>query len=215
MAKQTTIKAEPRARTGSGRLNQMRREGWLPSVYYGRGVENKNIKIDAREFSDVINHSESENIVVTLDIAGDGPHLAFLKTVQHDAITGAALHADFLAIDEKSTITAPVPVHVKGEAPGVKSGGVMEQYVHSIEVTCLPKDLPEFIDVDVSDLKLGDSLHLGDVKLPKNVEATHPAEVVVVHIGKAGPTPEQIEQMDAIAPEVSAEAAEDGKKEEA
>jgi large subunit ribosomal protein L25 len=186
MAKKTPLKAAPRARTGSGRLNQMRREGWLPSVIYGRGTENMNLKVDAKTFAEVIAHSSSENIVVNLDIEGSGARLAFLQSIQHDPLTGAPLHADFLAIDEKTAITAHIPAHLNGEAPGVKAGGVIEQYVHAIEITCLPNDLPETIEIDISGLQLGDSLHLGDIKYPAGVTPTHASEVVVVHIGRAG-----------------------------
>jgi len=186
MSKKTSLKAAPRARTGSGRLNQMRREGWLPSVIYGRGVDNKNLKVDARTFNDVIAHSSSENILINLDIEGEGTRLAFLQAIQHDALTGAALHADFLAIDNQTEITAHIPAHLNGEAPGIKAGGVIEQYVHAIEITCLPDDLPETIEVDISGLGLGDSLHLGDIKYPKGVRHTQAADVVVVHIGRSG-----------------------------
>lgn len=184
MAQQTTIKAEPRLRTGSGRLNQMRREGWLPSVIYGRGVENKNLKVDAKTFKEVIAHSSSDNIVVNLEIAGEGSKLAFLQSIQHDPITGVALHADFLAIDQNTAITAHVPIHLNGESAGAKAGGVIEQYVHVLEIHCLPADLPESIEVDITALNVGDSLHIGDLKLPKGVTATHGTDVVVIHIGK-------------------------------
>lgn len=186
MAKKTSIKAETRERTGSGRLNQMRREGWLPSVIYGRGTENKNLMVDAKSFDDILAHSTSENIVVNLEITGEGTRLAFLQAVQHDPLSGAVLHVDFRAIDEKTAITAHIPAHLNGEAPGVKSGGVVEQYVHAIEITCLPNDLPETIEIDISGLQLGDSLHLGDIKYPQGVRPTHAADVVVVHIGRAG-----------------------------
>jgi large subunit ribosomal protein L25 len=186
MAKKTTLKAAPRARTGSGVLKQMRREGWLPSVIYGRGTENKNLKVDAKTFAEVIAHSSSENIVVTLEIEGEGTRLAFLQAIQHDSLTGAALHADFLAIDSKTEITAHIPAHPVGEAPGVKTGGVIEQYIHALEITCLPDQLPESIDIDISRLELGDSLHIGDVKYPDGVRPTQPAEVVIIHIGRAG-----------------------------
>lgn len=186
MAKKTLLKAATRARTGSGRLNQMRREGWLPSVIYGRGTENTNLKVDAKAFAEVISHSSSENIIVNLEIEGQQARLAFLQAIQHDPISGAAVHADFLAIDEKTEITAHIPAHLNGESPGVKLGGVIEQYIHAIEITCLPDDLPETIEVDISGLALGDSLHLGDIKYPKGVRPTHAAEVVVVHIGKPG-----------------------------
>ena len=186
MAKKTSLKAAPRARTGSGRLNQMRREGWLPSVIYGRGTDNKNLKVDAKSFAELIAHSSSENIVVNLEIEGEGTRLAFLQAIQHDPLSGHALHADFLAIDDKTEITAHIPAHLVGEAPGVKAGGVIEQYVHSIEITCLPDDLPEAIDIDISGLELGDSLHVGEVSYPKGVKPTHAADVVIVHIGRAG-----------------------------
>jgi len=186
MAKKTTLKAASRARTGSGRLNQMRREGWLPSVIYGRGAENQNLKVDAKTFNEVIARSSSENIIVNLEIDGAGTRLAFLQAVQHHPLSGAALHADFLAIDSKTEITAHIPAHLNGDAPGVKAGGVVEQYVHALEITCLPDDLPETIEIDVTGLQLGDSLHVGEVKYPKGVRPTHSADVVIVHIGRAG-----------------------------
>jgi large subunit ribosomal protein L25 len=186
MAKKTALKAAPRARTGSGRLNQMRKEGWLPSVIYGRGAENKNLKVDAKSFSELIAHSSSENIIVNLEIDGEGTRLAFLQAIQHDPLSGAAVHADFLAIDDKTEITAHIPALLKGEAPGVKTGGVIEQYVHAIEIVCLPDDLPETIEVDVSAMELGASLHIGEITYPKGVRPTHNADVVVVHIGRAG-----------------------------
>ncbi|MCU0751905.1 MAG: 50S ribosomal protein L25 [Akkermansiaceae bacterium] len=186
MAKKTTLKAAPRARTGSGRLTQMRREGWLPSVIYGRGAANLNLKVDAKSFGELLARSSSENIVVNLEIDGEGTRLAFLQAIQHDPLSGAALHADFLAIDSKTEITAHIPAHLNGEAPGVKAGGVIEQYVHAIEITCLPDDLPETIELDISKLELGDSLHVGEVTYPKGVRPTHAADVVIVHIGRAG-----------------------------
>jgi large subunit ribosomal protein L25 len=148
MSKTTTLKAAPRLRSGSGKLKQMRREGWLPSVVYGRGVENENLKVDAKTFS------------------------------EH------ALHVDFLAVNDKTEITANIPVHLTGESNGVKAGGILEQYAHTIEIVCFPKDLPESIEMDISHLNDGDSLHIGDLSLPAGVKATHAAEVVVAHIGK-------------------------------
>ena len=186
MAKQTSLKAATRARTGSGRLNQMRREGWIPSVIYGRGTENMNLKVDSKTFADLLAHSSSENIIVNLDIEGQGTRLAFLQSIQHDPISGKALHADFRSIDENTAITAHIPTHLNGESAGVKAGGLVEQYVHAIEITCLPNDLPETIEVDISHLEIGASLHIGDIKLPAGVRATHAADVVVAHIGKPG-----------------------------
>ena len=184
MAKKTSLKAAPRARTGSGRLNQMRREGWVPSVIYGRGTDNINLKVDAKTFADVLAHSSSENILVNLEIEGHGTRLAFLQAIQHDSLSGVTLHADFREIDENTPIVAHIPTHLNGECVGVKAGGLVEQYVHAIEISCLPNDLPETIEVDISSLEIGASLHIGDITLPAGVRATHAAEVVVAHVGK-------------------------------
>ena len=186
MANKQSLKAALRARTGSGRLNQMRREGWLPSVIYGRGTENQNLKVHAKTFAEMLAKSSSENILVNLDIEGAGTRLAFLQAVHHDALSGHALHADFLAIDENTPITAHIPAHLTGEAIGVKAGGLLEQYIHALEITCLPNDLPEVLEFDVTHLAEGDSLHIADVIFPQGVRATHAAEVVIAHVGKQG-----------------------------
>lgn len=185
MSKKTNLKAALRNRTGSGRLNQMRKEGWLPSVMYGMGQANQNLKVDARAFNDVLAHSSSENILINLDIEGVGTSLAFLQAVQHDGITGAAIHADFRAIDENTEITAHVPLHLVGEPVGVKNGGgLLEHNVHSLEIRCLPNDLPDTLSADVTHLQVGDSLHISELPLPAGVKATHAGDVVVAHLAK-------------------------------
>ena len=163
----------------------MRREGWLPSVIYGRGVEAHNLKVDAKTFSDLLAHSSSENILINLDVEGEGTRLAFLQSIQHDPLSGAALHADFLAIDEKTEITANIPTHLNGEPAGVKAGGILEQYIHAVEITCLPNDLPDTLEFDVAHMKEGESLHISDVAFPSGVRPTHAGEVVIALIGKS------------------------------
>lgn len=185
MSQNKSLKATTRKRSGTGQLKQMRREGWLPSVIYGRGTENLNLKVNAKTFNDILVRSSSENILFNLEIEDHGTRLAFLQTIQTDPISGKTLHADFRSIDENTEITAPVPTNLHGESAGVKAGGVIEQYVHAIEIICLPKDLPETIEVDISQMQIGDSLHIGDIKLPEGVKATHAADVVVAHVGKA------------------------------
>lgn len=186
MANKQSLKAAVRARTGSGRLNQMRREGWLPSVIYGRGTENQNLKVHAKTFSEMLKRSSSENILVNLDIEGTGTRLAFLQDVHHDSLSGRILHVDFLAIDETTEITAHIPAHLIGEPVGVKAGGLLEQYIHAIEITCLPNDLPEVLEFDVSHLAIGDSLHISDVTFPSGVRSTHTGSVAIAHVGKQG-----------------------------
>ncbi len=182
----------------------MRREGWLPSVVYGRGVENANLKVDAKTFAELLAHSLSDSILINLDVEGVGTRSVFLKTIQHDPLTGRALHVDFLAVDDNTEITANIPVHLNGEAKGVKGGGVIEQYLHTLEIICLPSALPDTIEVDVTALDMGESLHIGELKLPAGVKATHAAEVVVAHIGKPAAL---VAEEAAVAPAPAAKAA--------
>ena len=185
MAKPKTLKAEERARTGSGVLKQMRREGFVPSVIYGGGSENKNVKVHAKTFRDMLNNAVSDSILVNLDVEGSGTQLAFLQDVQHNAITGEILHVDFLAVNADSSINANLPLELTGEAVGVAAGGLLEQMLHSLEVSCLPKDLPESILADVSALDIGDVLNIGGLALPEGVTPALNADVVVAIVAKA------------------------------
>lgn len=185
MAKPQTLNAAVRARTGSGVLKRMRREGFAPSVVYGGGIENKNIKINAKTLRDMLFSSASDSILVNLDIEGDKTQLAFLQHVQHDRLSGEILHVDFLAIDEKTEIVANLPLELEGEAKGAKAGGVLEQMLHSFEIRCLPNDLPENLLADVSEMEIGDMLHISDMKFPEGVTSTLADDVVIALVSKA------------------------------
>ena len=185
MAKTQSLKTEPRQRTGSGVLKQMRREGYVPSVVYGGSSENHNVKVQAKAFKDLLAQSASDNILVNLDMEGGASQLAFLKALQHDPLTGQVLHIDFLAVNESTEITGNIPINLTGEALGVQLGGVLEQQLHSIEIKCLPKDLPETMEADVSDLDIGDALHVGQVSWPEGVTPTLGEDVVLAVVARA------------------------------
>ena len=184
MAKTHSLKAEDRKRTGSGVLKRMRREGFIPSVVYGTTSENRNVKVKAKEFRDMLAHSASANILVDLELEGGTSQLAFVKDLQHDPLSGSILHADFLAVGDDTEITAQLPVVFTGEAKGVKLGGQLEQMLYSIEIKCLPKDLPETILGDVSDLDVGEVLNVGGLQWPEGVSPTLTADVVVALVAK-------------------------------
>jgi len=184
MAKTAILKAEERKRTGSGLLKQMRKEGWVPSVVYGSGTENLNIKIDSKTFRELLGSSTSESFLVNLEMSDGSTQLAFLQDVQHDNLKGIVVHADFRAVDESTAITAHLPILLGGEPEGVKAGGLLEQHLHSLDVTCLPKDLPEMLQADVTALEIGDSLSVGDLELPEGLEVSLAPEVVVAIVAK-------------------------------
>ena len=183
MSEKNVLEATPRQRTGSGVLNQLRREGQTPCVVYGAGRENSNIKINTKQFTDLMRESASENIIVTLDVEGSKA-LAFVQDVQNDPISRRPLHIDFLAVDENTEITASLPLKFIGEPVGVKNGGLLEQLVYNLEVTCLPKDLPETIRCDVSSMRIGESKHIGEVELPEGVKATGAADILICNVVK-------------------------------
>ncbi len=184
MAKTQTLKATERARTGSGLLKKMRREGFVPSVIYGGGTENRNVKVDAKELRDMLNNAASDSILVNLDIEGVGTQLAFLQDVQHNALTGAIVHVDFLAVDDKTQINANLPLELIGDAIGASRGGFLDQMLHTLEITCSPKDLPESIQVPVEHLDVGDVLHVGDVTFPEGVSPVLADDVVLALVVK-------------------------------
>jgi len=209
MAKTQTLKATERARTGSGVLKQMRREGFVPSVIYGGGTDNKNVKLNAKELKELLNHAASDSILVNLDIEGSGTQLAFLQDVQHNAITGMILHVDFLAVDDKTQINANLPLELVGEAIGTTHGGFLDQMLHSLEISCSPKDLPESISADVTHLEIGEVLHIGDMTFPEGVAPVLNADVVVALVVKTRTAmSEGTEDEEAVAePEVTGEKA--------
>lgn len=179
MAKTAILKAEERKRTGSGLLKQMRKEGWVPSVVYGGGAENLNVKINAREFRELLAASASDSFLVNLELDSGKSQLAFVQDIQHDALSSSIVHADFLAVSETTEINAHLPVILNGEPAGVKSGGVLEQQLHGIDVSCLPKDLPETLQADVTEMEIGDSLQVKDLALPEGVSAGISEDVVI------------------------------------
>ena len=208
MAKPKILKAEERARTGSGVLKQMRREGYIPSVVYGGGSDVKNVKVHAKTFRDMLNHAASDSILVTLDLDNSDTQLAFLQDVQHNALSGEILHVDFLAVSQDTSITANIPLELVGEPEGVALGGQLEQMLHSLEISCLPKDLPENIEADVSALDIGDSINIGDVAFPEGVVPTLGEDVVVALVAKARTAESEEEEVEGTEEAEGAEGAE-------
>ena len=177
MATSHSLKAETRA-CGSGNLKQLRSQGLVPGVVYGPGFDNVNIQVDAREFSRMLASAVSEHILVALDIDGKVVKV-LLKEIQHNPITNACLHVDFQAVKDSTVIHSIVPVILEGDPAGVALGGVLDQTIHELSVTCQVKDLPESIKADVSGLKIGESLSIADLKLPAGVNTELAGDVIV------------------------------------
>jgi large subunit ribosomal protein L25 len=155
------------------------------------------IEVDRREFITALNTDAGMNVLLELQLDGDKV-LTLARELQRDPVKGTLLHADFVYIDVTKTVEVEVPVNVVGEPAGVKEGGVLEQPLFTVHVTCLPTDVPEHIDIDVSALNIGDSLRIGDLPKSDKYEVTNDPDTPVVTI--AAPISEaELEAMEAAA----------------
>jgi large subunit ribosomal protein L25 len=166
MAKALKVEAQPREVGGSSQSRRLRRAGSLPGIVYGEGKVGMLIQVDAHTFSKALKHHEGEHILMDLDIAGKGTKKVLLQDIQHNHLTGKIIHVDFHEISMTKKLRVEVPLRLVGEPVGVtQMGGVLEYLVRSIEIECLPTDIPEHIDADVSALTIAQRLSVGDIKL--------------------------------------------------
>lgn len=184
MAKQAKITAEKRTAIGRSAVRKLKATGVVPAVVYGGKNKPEALQVSRKEISALLSHAAGENILVELEVAGEkGSRMALLQEVQHSPVGGAILHVDFHAVSMDEKIQAGIPVEPTGIANGVKNfGGLLEQALRTLEVECLPRDLPEKITVDVSEMNIGDSIHVRDLKLPTGVTAKSQAELTVLSV---------------------------------
>ncbi|MDR2797692.1 MAG: 50S ribosomal protein L25 [Treponema sp.] len=174
---QVVLTARNRAATGSGAARRIRRAGRIPGVLYGRSGQARAIDLDAQEFVKSIKNI-SESTIVTVEIEGTS-YNAFVKDTQRNIQDGNVLHVDFYEVESGVMLRAKVSVHIQGNPVGVREGGTLESPLHEIEVECLPKDLPQRIEVDVSELKINQSIHVRDLALGEGVRIISGADQVV------------------------------------
>src|SRR5881296_562931 len=171
MAKQVKLKAEPRTNVGRSAVRKLRARGLIPAVIYGGNDKPQPLQVATREINAMMSHASGENVLVELEIAGEGSsRTALVQEVQHSPVSGDIRHLDFHAISMDQMIQAEVPLEAIGTAVGVKTfGGLLEQSLRALAIECLPVDLPDRITVDVSQLNIGDSIHVRDIHLPAGV----------------------------------------------
>jgi large subunit ribosomal protein L25 len=188
MSKQLKLSARTRTNSGTTAAREIRRRGGVPANIYGSRMEPLNLEVNRREIETLLSHSAGEHLLVDLQIEDNGQvrsNLTLIQEVQHHPVRGEVVHVDFHAVSANETIEAEIPVEPIGEADGVKNfGGILELILRSLTVRCLPQDLPEVIQVDVSALKVGESLHVRDLPLPTGVEAALDGDVTVVAVAE-------------------------------
>jgi large subunit ribosomal protein L25 len=157
--------AEPRDGTGKGVARKLRAAGRVPAVLYGAGLDSTPVSVDSKDLFHVLHTGAGYNVLVDLTVDGT-EHLVIPRDVQRDHIHGRFIHLDLLAVRRDEKIKIMVPVRIVGESVGVKAGGVVEHHLWEIELECLPQDVPEGIDADISELEIGMGLRVSDLVAP-------------------------------------------------
>ncbi len=184
--KSVLLTAYPRTLLRRAGLREVRANARVPAVIYGRHNPPQSLEIALKDLEDLIHHSASENVLVDLSVPNDAKpkRLALVQQVQHHALSGKVLHVDLHEVVENEKVTINAPLETIGEAAGVKNGGgVLEHVLFRLKVRALPKDLPELIQVDVTSLEIGQSIHIGDIAAPEGVEILGEKKIVIISVG--------------------------------
>lgn len=181
-----SLTAEERQPNGTRAVRRLRAQGRIPAIVYGR-TKALPISIDAKEFSHLFTHV-SENVLIDLTLPRGTRHV-IVKDYSTNVLTGEMVHLDFLEVRKGKVLRTHTPVVPVGISTGVRSGGVFEQPAHEIEIECIPKNLPQQIEMDITELQVGDSFHVSDLVLPKGVAVLSNPEMVLCHVAAVRITP--------------------------
>jgi large subunit ribosomal protein L25 len=181
------IGVEIREGRGKGVARKLRAAGRIPGVCYRRNAEPVAISLDPKELDALLRKASSGiNTLIDLNVAGGGDfdgRQVLVKELQRDAISGAYLHADLYAVDLKQTIHVSVPIHLTGSAIGVTlGGGILDHATRELDVECLPNAIPEEFALDVSEMEIGQSIHVRDIPIPEGVQILNDPDVSVVSV---------------------------------
>ncbi|WP_019673142.1 50S ribosomal protein L25/general stress protein Ctc [Psychrobacter lutiphocae] len=183
---------------GKGASRRLRKQNLVPAIIYGGNEEPTAISIKDNELRKLLENEAFFSNILTIELDGED-HLAVIKDLQRHPSKGFPMHADFQRIVKGQKINMQIPIHFTGreDAPGLKAGGILSTLVTDIEIVCLPQDLPEYLEVDVSELEIGESLHLTDIKLPEGViifelDVDEPVDRTVVNM--QAPTVEEVDE---------------------
>ncbi len=179
----TVIEAQLRTPGGKNANNRLRKAGKIPAVIYGPGKQPVAVSVNPQDVITILHSETGRNTIFGISVDGAGQNNAMVKDYQLDPVHGNLIHADFLEIAMDRLLTLTVNVEIVGEAEGVKlEGGIMDIVTRSIEVECMPSDIPESIKVDVSKLKINDYVRVKNLQISEKVKVLSDPEIVVVTI---------------------------------
>jgi len=176
---EVALKAEVRESRGKGPARRLRASGKVPGTVYGRGMDAVAVTVDARELDHTLSTDAGANVLIDLRVGSD-THLTLARALDRHPIRGTILHVDFLKIARDVAITVDVPLHFEGEARGVKEGGVLEHHLWQLHVECLPGNVPERINIEVSEMEIGSIMRDADIRSPDGVTILTGEEEIII-----------------------------------
>lgn len=185
------LTAQVRRETGKGAAHKIRRDGYLPAIVYGPGQDNVMIAVEAREVDRLLRHTADRSFLIDLKLSGEGASdmKVLMKEIQRDPVTSAPMHLDLLSVSMDRPVQLTVPLHFTGVPVGVRiGGGFLDHVLRQVEVECLPDQIPDYIEIDVTEMDIGDSLHAADL-VKEGIDIVTPGDRVVAAVhGKSAAT---------------------------
>ena len=194
---QNTLNVLKRVRMGKSGAREIRREGNVPAILYGKGADPIPLVINPADLKQALSTEAGENTLLEINVQNDSEEikkLSLLRDIQYDFLTSKPIHFDFQALDIDKKITVGVPVVITGVSKGVKEGGILEEILRDISVECLPKDIPNSYEVDVSELEIGHSIHVGALEIADEINLLHDEDETIVTV--LAPRMEVVEEVE-------------------
>ena len=185
MRQEVLLEARVRNELKKNKTDKMRRTGIVPAVVYKKGLVAIPLSLSVKDMEKVLHTSAGGNVIINLSVPENGKtanKTVIIKEIQYDHLKGSLLHVDFNEISLTEMLKVGVPVEAKGEAAGVKDGGILEHILWEVEIECLPTQIPEKIEADISGLKIGDSLHVKDLRVPGGVKILNDPELTIMSV---------------------------------
>lgn len=180
------LEADLRKSGTKGGRTSLRSSGSVPAVVYGKGIENMVVAVDQKKFEKMVTGKAGKNVIIALKISDEGKHKTvpvLTHEIQRNPLNGQIIHIDFLRINMEEAIKTKVRIVLIGDPVGVKQhGGILVHGLREVEIKCLPAEIPGKLEVEVSEMKIGDALHVSDLKVPKGIEIISDLKETVVHI---------------------------------
>ena len=178
---EVTLVADVGRPVGKSAARKIRRAGKVPAIVYGQGADPEPVAVPNRELQHILAGAGGANTLINLDLSGRGELVLARQVVRHP-VRQTLVHLDFIRVRRDQAVSAEVPIHLTGEAPGVREGGLLEQATFTLSIEAKPGDLPAGIEVDVSGLDIGDQITVADLTLPPGVVSTQDPGDLVAHV---------------------------------